>query len=171
MKVKDILFQLDICWQLFEYHITNLSEEEAMWCISENGLKVFLDGTWKVDWPETEVYEIGPASIAWTLWHILYWWQSVISASFYNRVLIKEDVKWPGTVNEALDEIKKCHEIWIKEISSMNDNELEMTDKCKWPFENESFKKLCMWLNIELMKNVSEIGMGRFLYAVSKSKI
>jgi hypothetical protein len=29
---KEILFQLDIAWQLFEYHCHNLSEEEAMWC-------------------------------------------------------------------------------------------------------------------------------------------
>lgn len=28
---KEILFQLDIAWQLFKYHCHNLSEEEAMW--------------------------------------------------------------------------------------------------------------------------------------------
>ena len=168
--MKDILFQLDICWQLFEYHIADLSEEEAMWCKSENGLKVFWDKEWKVDWPETESYEIGPSSIAWTLWHILYWWNSVISASFDDKILTKDDVKWPGTVQAALDEIKKCREIWVKEISGMSENELQMTQKCKWPFENESFKKICMWVNIEFMKNVSEIGAGRFLYAVSKEE-
>jgi hypothetical protein len=27
---KEILFQLDIAWQLFEYHCHNLSEEEAI---------------------------------------------------------------------------------------------------------------------------------------------
>ena len=29
---KEILFQLDIAWQLFEYHCHNLGEEDAMWC-------------------------------------------------------------------------------------------------------------------------------------------
>lgn len=37
---KEILFQLDIAWQLFEYHCHNLSEEEAMWCKTNQGLQI-----------------------------------------------------------------------------------------------------------------------------------
>ena len=37
---KEILFQLDIAWQLFEYHCHNLSEEEAMWCKTNKGLQI-----------------------------------------------------------------------------------------------------------------------------------
>ena len=28
---KEILFQLDMAWQLFEYHCERLGEEEALW--------------------------------------------------------------------------------------------------------------------------------------------
>lgn len=34
------LFQLDIAWQLFEYHCHNLGEEEAMWCKMPDGLQI-----------------------------------------------------------------------------------------------------------------------------------
>lgn len=37
---KEILFQLDIAWQLFEYHCQNLNDEEALWCINEKGLQI-----------------------------------------------------------------------------------------------------------------------------------
>lgn len=69
---KEILFQLDIAWQLFEYHCHNLSEE-AMWCKTNQGLQIRkINGVWRADWPDTESYTINPASISWIMWHIIY---------------------------------------------------------------------------------------------------
>lgn len=107
---KEILFQLDIAWQLFEYHCQNLNDEEALWCINEKGLQIRKNGTtWVPDWPDTEAYDIGPSSISWIMWHILFWWKSTISASKDNIVLNKDNVKWPGNTNLAIIEIRKCH--------------------------------------------------------------
>ena len=112
---KEILFQLDISWQLFEYHCHDLSEEEAMWCKTPQGLQIRKkDDCWIADWPDTEDYKIGPSSIAWIMWHILYWWKNVLSASKENKIIEKEDVIWPGTVQLAILEINKCHKEWIK---------------------------------------------------------
>ena len=62
---KEILFQFDIAWQLFEYHCQNLNDDEALWCINENGLQIRKkDTTWIPDWPDTEDYAIGPSSIS-----------------------------------------------------------------------------------------------------------
>ena len=47
---------------------------------------------WIVDWPTTEDYAIGPCSIAWTMWHILYWWNTTLIASKENYIIEKEDV-------------------------------------------------------------------------------
>lgn len=40
MKVESILFQLDITWELFLYHIQDLSDEEALWCKKADGLQI-----------------------------------------------------------------------------------------------------------------------------------
>ncbi len=166
--MKDILFQLDICWQLFEYHINGLTDQEAYWCKSKKGLNVhWTNEHWKVDWPETEEYSIGPSSIAWTLWHIQYWWKNALSANFENKVLQREDVAWSGSVEEAINEIRKCHNEWIKKLEELNELQYASSDFCKWPFENNSFTSIALWLNVEFMKNISEIGYGRFLYAAS----
>ncbi|WP_138263451.1 DinB family protein [[Clostridium] hylemonae] len=163
---KEMLFQLDIVWQLFEYHCHDLNEKEAMWCKTIQGLQIRkTDDTWEADWPDSETYAIGPASIAWIMWHIMYWWKNVLSASKNNKILAKKDVIWPGSVNSAIDEIRKCHEDWIEFVEALSDEELCSEKMCKWPFEGQNMYSLILWLNVEFMKNVAEIGNARFLYA------
>lgn len=164
---KEILFQLDIAWQLFEYHCHNLREEEAMWCKTNQGLQIRkIDGKWVADWPDTEADTIGPASISWIMWHIIYWWKKVLYASKENKIIAREDVIWPGSVELAIDEIRKCHREWIEFVESLSEDELCSNKMCKWPFEGQNMYSLTLWLNVEFMKNVAEIGNDRFLYAV-----
>ncbi|MCU6733663.1 DinB family protein [Diplocloster agilis] len=163
---KEILFQLDIVWQLFEYHCHDLSEKEAMWCKTFQGLQIRKsDDKWEADWPDTENYAIGPASIAWIMWHIIYWWKNVLRASKNKKTMAKEDVIWPGSVELAIDEIRKCHKEWIEFVEALSDEELNSEKMCKWPFEGQTMYSLILWLNVEFMKNVAEIGSARFLYA------
>ncbi len=168
---KEILFQFDIAWQLFEYHCQNLNDDEALWCINENGLQIRKkDTTWIPDWPDTEDYAIGPSSISWIMWHILFWWKSTISASKYNIILNKDDVKWPGDTSRAIIEIRNCHDEWIHFVNSLSEEELSSSTLCRWPFDGQNMYSLLLWLNAELMKNASEIGFARFLYASIKQK-
>ena len=44
-------------------------------------------------------------------------------------------------------------------MTSLSNDELHSTKYCKWPFDNRSFYSLALWVNLELMKYVSEIGM------------
>ena len=37
---ENILFQLDMCWQLYLYHTENLEDAEANWAFSPKGLQV-----------------------------------------------------------------------------------------------------------------------------------
>lgn len=163
---KEILFQLDIVWQLFEYHCHDLSEKEAMWCKTNQSLQIRkADDKWIADWPDTETYEIGPASIAWIMWHIIYWWKNVLSASKTSETTAKEDIVWSGSVGLAIDEIRECHKEWIEFVESLSDEELYSEKMCKWPFEGQNMYSIILWLNVEFMKNVAEIGSARFLYA------
>ncbi len=44
---KEILFQMDTAWRLFQYHCNGLGEEEAAWCKTYSGLQVRrADGKW-----------------------------------------------------------------------------------------------------------------------------
>lgn len=163
---ENILFQLDMCWQLYIYHIENLEETEALWAFSPESLQVRRqDDEWCTDWPESESYDIGPSSIAWIMWHIIYWWTTALDYNFGNGTLKKEDILWPGSVEEAKAKIELLHDEWVSKLNELSDTDYQSRQHSKWPFTDRAFVDIALWLNGELMKNVSEIGCGRFLYA------
>lgn len=139
-----------------------------MWALNPESLQIRRkENMWIADWPETEAYEIGPSSISWIMWHVMYWWKSALDYNFEEGKLQREEVVWPGSVEAARDIIVKLHEQWIQKVEAMSDEELASNEHAHWPFEGESFMDIALWLNVELTKNAAEIGNGRFLYAVS----
>ena len=123
---------MDIRWQLFLYHIQNLTDEELYWCFHEDGLQVHHEhGEWRIDWPEHEDYSMGNLSIAWTLWHIKYWWTKTIYQCFYHEDVEKEAIKWNGS-ESMIQDIIHLHDTWIGLISDMKDEEMQLDKKCCW---------------------------------------
>lgn len=166
-----IQFQYQICCQLLDIHLTGLSEEEYHWRPAAQGLHVSNDsGVWRADWPESESYEIGPPSIAWLTWHIIYWWSMVLDHSFGSQTLQRESVPCPGSASEALDRIYKLKEQWDTTVAALSPTEHHERARTNWPFSDKPFYELSAWLNVELMKNAAEIGYCRFLFAAQKGK-
>ena len=107
---KNLLFQLDMCWQLYLYHTANLEEDEALWAFNSKNLQVRKqDNGWTVDWPEKESYDMGPSSIGWIMWHMIYWWTTALDYNFGNGILQREDILWPGSVKETKAKIQSLH--------------------------------------------------------------
>lgn len=92
----------------------------------------------------------------------------VLDYSFGDGSLKKEDIEWPGSVKRAVEKIDSLHSRWIKVLSNLTLEQLQSKQYTKWPFSKRCFYDLALWINTELMKNVSEIGYGRYLYAISK---
>ncbi len=162
-------FQFDISWQMLEIHLKDLEDEECLWRPSPKGLHVTNKlGVWRADWPDSEDYDTGPSSIAWLTWHIIFWWSMVFDYSFGNGTLTREDVQWPGNMIAVRKKIEQFHNDWKNILTTLPDIELLSCKKTKWPFEERPMYELAAWLNLELMKNASEIGYCRFLYASQK---
>ncbi|TWH56728.1 DinB family protein [Desulfitobacterium sp. LBE] len=162
---ENILFQLDMCWQLYLYHMNDLKEAEGLWVFNSAGLQVYKqEEGWCIDWPETESYESGPPSIAWTLWHIIYWWSTALDYNFGKGTLKKEDIPWPGSVEKAKATINFLHDKWVSHLIDLSDADYLSKQYAKWPLADRNFSDTALWLNGELMKNAAEIGYGRFLY-------
>lgn len=166
-----INLQFDISWQLLEYHLNEIEEEECLWQPSKRGLHVHREfNGWRSDWPETESYNIGPASIAWLTWHILFWWSMVMDHSFGSGTLTREEVQWPGSIETVKEKVEQLRKFWTDSVEALSDEELLTCDRTRWPFADRPFCELAAWLSLELMKNASEIGYCRFLYASQNSK-
>lgn len=162
-------FQFDISWQMLEYHLKGLEDDECLWRPALKGLHVVNKSEiWYADWPVSEAYDIGPASIAWLTWHIIFWWSMVLDFSFGNGTLNREDVLWPGNMTTTRKRIIHLRDTWRHAVATLTDDELVSCERTRWPFTDKPFCELIAWLNLELMKNAAEIGYCRFLYANRK---
>lgn len=164
--LDNINFQFTIAKQLLDYHLSSLEQEEYIWCSPKSSLNIKeVDGKWEADLPDTEAYDIGPPSIAWTLWHITYWWEMVIDHSFGEGRLKKEDIKVIPDVKEIKRHIESLITRWEKILDQLVDDQLHSKKLSSFPFYNKvEFHKLAAWLNLELMKNAAEVGYARFVY-------
>lgn len=167
-ELRDTLLrQFDIAWAITEYHLSSLTTEECLWRPAARGLQVQEhSGEWLADWPEHEGYDLGPASIAWLTWHMLFWWSSVIDHSFGEGTLTRQDVRWPATSEAAKARIHALQEIWRQRLGELTDEDLRDSARTRWPFQDKPFADVVAWLNIELTKNAAELGYARFLYGV-----
>lgn len=172
MLKTTLLNQFDASWRLASYHFQGLTDEECLWRPGPKGLHVQQDpdGLWRPDWPEQERYDIGPPSIAWLTWHIIYWWSMALSHTFGDGKLAREDVVWPGDALSTVAMIGHLQEQWRGHLKAVTSEALHSVNMSRFPFQakdQRAFADAVAWVNMELTKNSSEIGYARFLFAVN----
>lgn len=162
-------FQYTIACQLLDYHLTDLTEDEYHWRPTSPGLHITeQSGIWLPDWPTSEGYDIGPPSSAWLLWHMTYWWSMVFDYTFGQATLQREEIPAAGTVTAAKERLLLQRNQWEVAVRELPPEAWLDTERTRWPFADQSFADLAAWLNLELMKNASELGYSRFIFAVRK---
>jgi hypothetical protein len=166
MAKEVLLRQFDTAWQLMELHLRRLDTEECLWRPAPRGPHVHRgeDG-WRADWPEREDYDLGPPSIAWLTWHVVYWWSMVLDHSFGDAALSAEGVRWPGSAGAVCERLEALRREWRSAIEQASAEDLRSDERTRWPMKERPFAHVVAWVNIELMKNAAEIGYVRFLYA------
>lgn len=159
--------QLDIAWKLARFHLEGLTTEECLWRPAARGLHVRQqgDGAWTADWPDREGYDIGPPSIAWITWHMIFWWSMLLDHSFGPGTLSREQVPWPGGAADTRRRLFDLHGDWRGRLAGLSADDLGSEALTRWPFRHRPFGDAVAWANVELVKNASELGYARFLYA------
>ena len=160
--------QFETAWKLTSYHLDGLTTDACLWRPAPVGLHVYQghDGYWHAEWPEHEGYDLGPPSIAWLTWHVCFWWSMVLDHSFGTRSLAREDVTWPGTADDVRRRVSTLQREWMAMLEQVTADDLESSERTRWPFQDRPFGDVIAWANVELTKNAAEIGYARFLYAV-----
>jgi hypothetical protein len=165
--VSYLVRQFETAWKLTSHHLEGLTTEECLWRPARQGLHVqqTTDGQWRPDWPDHEGYDLGPPSIAWLTWHMIFWWSMVLDHSFGAGTLTRDEIMWPGSVDATRAAIVGLQERWRAKLAEITDESLRLTERTRWPFTQRPFADVVAWVNIELTKNTAEIGFARFLYA------
>lgn len=96
-----------------------------------------------------------------------FWWSMALNHSFGDATLARERVWWPGDADGVREWLARLYRDWRAAIDALDPAELESHRLTRWPFRDRPFADVVAWANLELMKNASEIGYARFLYAVN----
>lgn len=168
--IRCLLQQFEISWQLLSYHLNGLMIGECLWQPTERGIVLtkINDTTYKGNFPETEGYEVGAPNIAWLTWHIDFWWSMVLNHSFGDGTLNSDMVEWKPSVIDIKSRFEALKDEWIQCITNLSVADLNAPTLSRYPIVGCPFTDIIAWLNVELMKNASEIGYIRFLYAGRK---
>lgn len=152
-----LLEQLEIPWALASrYILPNLTPAHLFWEPSRNvvSVKKTPEG-WRSQLPESETPPVPDTTIAWLLWHIEWWWGDAVAGVEGRTARAPADVAWSGTLSDSLAELNRLHAAWV-EILSQRD--LAMRCAGPWPTP-QPLSTIAGWVNVELMKNVAELGM------------
>lgn len=162
--------QFEIAWQLASYHLETLTTEECLWRPAERGLHLRQgsDGRWQADWPDHEGYDLGPPSIGWITWHMVFWWSMALDYSVGSGSLAREEVAWPGDADAVRATLGRLATEWRALVASLSEGDLRSTERTRWPFQDRPFGEVVGWATVELTKNAAELGYARFLHAVRR---
>lgn len=162
------LSQFELVWALAELHFDALDEDDFLWTPAELTWTVHRgdDGVWRPDWAVTEPDPIPVPTVAWLTWQVLWWWATVLDELTGVPHRGREDVTWPGTGAAAIDAIRDLAARWAYRVNGLTDDDWRRPSAFPWPADaGKTVADSVLWVNVELTKNVAEIGQLRLLRA------
>ena len=158
-------WQFDLAWSLFEFHLERLAPEDSLWEPTGHCWTVRRteDGGWTPDWAEVEPDPIPVPTVAWTTWHIGWWWSVTMDHLRGEVPRDRTEIVWPGET-EAVAWLRGLRDEWVTVLDGLTDADLDAPAPFPWRDDPEmTVAHTLAWVDAELMKNVAEIGQLRLL--------
>lgn len=165
--IEQIRNQFDLAWALADLHLSALSEGDFTWEPAPLVWTVHRDatGVWWPDWADTEPDPIPVPTIAWTTWHMIFWWSTTLAHVGGYPVPERVEIPWPGPEGCVM-RIRQLSERWRELLVSLSDADLVVPSAFPWGAgSGRTVADTVLWLNVELTKNAAEIGQLRMLRA------
>lgn len=165
----DILSQFDLAWALADLHLTALDEDDMLW---EPGplcwtVRQDASGVWRPDWADVEPDPIPVPTIGWLTWHADWWWSTAIDHLTAAPPRDRTDVTWPGSGAAAVSRLRDLATHWRAVLTTA-----DLQRPCAFPWGADAGRTVAhtaLWVNVELTKNIAEIGQLRLLRAARPS--
>lgn len=163
-------WQFDLTWSLLDYHLERLEADDPLWEPARLCWTVHptADGGWEPDWAEQEPDPIPVPTIAWTTWHIGWWWTVTIDHLRGRTPRERTDVRWPGDAAGSVEWLRRLRDDWVDVLDGLADGDLDAQATFPW-HGDPSFTvgHTLAWVNTELTKNAAEIGQLRLVRAAA----
>lgn len=151
-----LLQQLDIPWALASgYYLPGLTDEIAHWRPSANAVGlVAREGSFYPEWPDEEQEPIPDTTVGWLLWHMEWWWSGAVEGTRGGRSPGPGEFAWSGSAGASRARLTGLHDEWVAILTTS-----DLSHSCTAPFPTpQPLSEIAAWLNVELMKNVAELG-------------
>jgi len=150
--------QLRVAWELTDYHLEGLGDDDLHWAPCAQFWDVRLrDGAWRPDWEDAEPQPIPVPTIAWLTWHIGWWWSTALAHLRRDAVPGRQEIIWPGDARLTVAWIRQIHADWLNAVAQCSD----LNEPATFPWAASpdlSRADMCAWVAVELTKNAAEIG-------------
>lgn len=158
-----LLEQFDLVWALAQLHLDALAEDDflwepagVVWTVHRGG-----DGLWRPDFSEAELDPVPVPTIAWLTWHIDWWWTTALAHASGEVVPGRAEVFWAGTGVAAVARLRELAAAWRSVLS-----DADLSRSVPYPWDPpKTLAHTASWLNVELTKNVAELGQLRLIRA------
>ncbi|MEE2059735.1 DinB family protein [Rhodococcus artemisiae] len=159
-------WQFDLTWSLFEFHLDRLQPDDFLWQPAGLCWTVHerTDGLWTPDWDETEPDPIPVPTIAWVMWHIEWWWTVTLDHVQGRTPRDRTEIRWPGSGEASIARLRDLHDEWVVVLDTTTDEHLDSPAPFPWQGDPDmTVAHTVAWVDVELTKNVAEIGQLRLL--------
>lgn len=168
--LSTIQSQFELTWLLAQYHLPKLTDENCLWAPSNNIWTVRLssEGRWRPDFVETEPEPIPTPTVAWISWQILWWWNGALAALEERTPPSASEIDWPGSALATRNRLEELSLKWRVALSTLETRAVgENSERMvSFPWSRpKPLREMLGWVNVELMKNISEIGYVLHLHA------
>jgi hypothetical protein len=153
-------WQFRVAWRLAEeVQLPRLTDDMCTWSPDAQSWTVHRDATgwWRADWSHTEPLDAPAPSVGWLTWHLIWWWSNVQTVLDGGTAAEPATQGWPGTAAATVAVLRDLAEMWADRLESLTPEGLDAPVRYPWP-EPRPLAYLLSWVNLELMKNVAEIG-------------
>lgn len=153
-------------WRLAsQFHLPDLNDDECLWSPVPGADTVRPDATgrWRADWNDEDPDSPSPVTIGWLTWHLLWWWDELLTRARGQQPPARQDVFWPGTANDVRKRLYQLSDGWAQLLGQQTETDLDRPFAFPWP-EPQPFVLAAAWANSELMKSIAEIGVIRHQY-------
>ena len=157
--------QLALIWSLAEIVLADVTDEVCLWRPSPQSWTVHRDeqGHWRPDWDDDPPDDLAQPSLAWTMWQALWWWTVLLDQADGRPVTPREEIVWPGAA-AGVDGLRRLHDRWDAFLATRTEAQLDAGDVVTFPFDDgRPLVAIVGWANVELTKNVAEMGVLRRL--------
>ena len=155
--------QVLILLQLADEVLADVSIEECLhrfhpesWTVRQR------DGRWFGQLDE-EPPNVPTPSLAWTMWHPMWWLETLLAASRGSSTPAPSEVEWPGP-SASLERIRALWLEWTTFAAGLTDDDLRANELTRFPYtDGRPFVYVLGWASMEMTKNLGEMCLLRRL--------